>query len=271
MAVAPLSGDTTPAPLPTGPKVIPWIEVNSFDGAGIETCIEGLRLWKSVTDTVIVSTMPDHAVLFRRLKERVPDLHIIAGLKTYPLLNRFDSKEGWQAVARNVAAFLEATGESRILLENETALKVYTKGDEVLDLAGVRSGLALLPRDVRVIWYPAVHGQDERTQRRLEALCRVVAEQCDVQFVDLSLDGPRRLNDEWAPRARRTLKSLSRHSTIPILYCYGDDRWWRDEQIPQALRRIEDDAAILYPGAKRWLEAAHSLTGLLRREAPSAP
>jgi len=247
-------------------KLIPWVEVNTLDPVAIDRAVEGLLIWRQITDTAIVSTTPGRAELYRRLKQKVPDFQIVPGLKTHSVLDRFDSVEGWRTIAGDVSAFVEITGSWQVVLENETALKSYAHGNQEMSLEHLRDGLALLPKNVRVVWYPSIYGQDAKTQQRLEAVCRIVAQQCDVQFTDLSIDGPKRIGDRWQGMAREKLKPLSRHPTMPILYCYGDDRWWQDEQIPEAIRMAEGKTVILYPGSKRWPEAARSLSGLLQSQ-----
>ena len=125
--------------------VIPWVEVNTLNPTAIDRVVEGLLEWQAVTDTAIVSTMPGQESVFRTLRRRVPGMHIIPGIKTYPSLPRFDSVEGWRQIADHATAVLAAADTNELLLENETAIRQYRRGEEPVDLSRLRQGLETLP------------------------------------------------------------------------------------------------------------------------------
>ncbi|MBI4716477.1 MAG: hypothetical protein HY763_01615 [Planctomycetes bacterium] len=247
-------------------RIIPWVELNTLSPAAFTEVVDGLLAWRSITDRAIVSTVPGHAGIYAELRRRAPDIRIIPGLKTASLLATFDSVEGWERVALDVERIVAATEAEEVLLENETAIKAYQRGDAPIDVARLREGLGKLPREVRYIWYPGIVGHKEETQRRYELVCAAVAELRDVRFTDHRFAGRRAVEDQWMKSARQRLKPLSRRPTLPILYCYGDDRWWQDAELPRALALVEDPEVILYPGAKRWVEGARSVSRILSED-----
>ena len=249
-------------------QIIPWIEVNSPDPSGIDHAVEGLLVWKRVTDTAIVSTIPGLAGIYREFRRRVPQMRIIPGIKTNDALPQLDSVDGWRTVGQQIRAVCDASGQTIVVLENESASKRYVHGEYEIDLDRLRRGLQQLPDGVEIIWYPSVTGASVAQQQRGEDLCRVVADVLDVRFIDLSLNCPAAVRYKWSKLGRARLEKLARKPTIPMLYCYGPgSRWWMDEQIPDALTHVKGGWVILYPGGKRWPEAARSITRILAESA----
>lgn len=258
------------------PQIVPWVEsTQSRKSIKIDELVGGLRTWSKITDTAIVSTSPGGESLYAVLLERVAGITIIPGVKTKDLLPRFDSVEGWRAVARHVALVSKLAGDKRVALENETAFKPYINGEYEIDLGRFRRALGQLPADVEIIWYPSMVGGTTQTQRRAEVVCEVVADvlQERVTFTDLSINGPKAVQNGWAKKGRRTLDRIADKPLIPILYCYGPgSRWWMDEELPGALKHVQGGRVILYPGGKRWPQAARSITRLLSdSERPARP
>lgn len=245
------------------PLVIPWVELNTSNPSTVDTVVEGLLAWQKITDTAIVSTVPGKESLYRVLRRRVPEMRIIPGIKTTSLLSRFDSVRGWEKISRSVRDALKYASENEIVLENETAFLRVRRGEETVNLRRLRQGLKTLPAGIKVIWYPGIAGVNEAMLKRYEDVCKVVADVLDVRFVDFSFDGHKARANPWRKKAQELLNALSEHATIPILYCYGIDRWWRDEQLLDVLRSVTKDEVILYPGIKRWSQAARSISGHL--------
>lgn len=248
-----------------GPRIVPWVEVTKSTSA--RELLAGLRTWSKITDTAIVSISPGGESLYPALRKHVPGMTIIPGIKTNDLLPRFDSVEGWGAVAQLVKAVCASTGQRRVLLENESAISWYLRGHRELDHRQFREAVEQLPAGIEVIWYPGVVGETEETQQRASGICQNMADLCDVRFTELTIGDVALLKYGWNRRARYRMVSIAKKPTIPILYCYGpSSKWWKDEEIPEALTRAADDQdfVILYPGAKRWPEAARSITRVLR-------
>ena len=261
-------------PLPRSPpgvraRILPWIEVNDAREKSLENAVRGLKIWASVTDTAIVTTAPGHADLYRKLHERIPGLRIIPGLKTHTLLDRFDSIEGWAEVAREVTRICAASGEKELVLENETAIKSYRRGEYDIDPQRFRKAVEQIPSDIKLIWYPSIHGGKASVRQRFEVVCRIIADTHDVRFTDRSMHGPKAEKSESLKISQRSLEGISSKATIPILYSYGGDRWWRIDDIPRILRSLDAPDVIVYPGAKAWTTAARSITSELLKNKKS--
>jgi len=254
--------------------VIPWIEVNLGKREEIEKAVKGLRIWQKVTDTAIVSTTVGRSRIYTRLRERVPGMHIIPGIKTAGYCSPFDSVSGWRTIADEVSSMCRATGEQRIVLENETALcskrlagrNDYWSAKVKLDFDELRRGLRMLPEGVEIWWYPSfVTGKSQRALRHEQSakLCRLVEDVCDVRFIDYEVSKPPDRNVWWNDDLSRIRKQIAQRPSIPIIYLYGDDtRYWPDERILEALARVPGEDAILYPG-RRWVEAAERIATIL--------
>ncbi len=263
-------------------KIIPWVELNY--AIHDEYGIKGLLAWKGLTDTAIVSTRPGRAALYSKLRERVPGMRIIPGLKPngarVDLLPTFDSVAGWQKVAEEVAAMCETSGQRVVLLDNEVAIKRYRMGKQRIELDRLRAGLEYLPKDIVIIWYPSIHSHTTKVQKRYADVCRVVADVCDVRFTDRSTETPAALEDLWLQRARRTLEGMSSRPTLPMLYAYAEDSGiihWPDARIPDALEYVRKEwgdgaEVVIYPGVRRWVEAGDSIKKILQRpDSPTRP
>jgi len=246
-------------------RILPWVEVYVGSDEGVNIVITGLLEWRKITDTAIVSVDPGQTSFFSELKEPLPDMRIIPGVKTSPLFGRrqFDSVEKWGEMAEEVRAACEASGQQRFLFENESALFDYYHDEHELDLDSLRVGLNELPKDVQYLWYPSVAGGGE-TLERYARLCEVVEEVLDVRFIDhASLNAPQHVNQPGTLTAVARLESIAQNPTIPLIYCCGD-RWWPADRIPEALEfaRLKwGDAteAIVYPGQALWVQRAQEM------------
>lgn len=243
--------------------IVPWIEVNNSKQRTIDHAVEGLLIWQKITDTAIVSTVPGHEKIYREFKKHVPGMRIIPGMKTYTLLDQFDSIEGWREIARHVETALKESGEKEIVMENETAIRLYRRGESHIDLDRFRQGIELLPKNVSYIWYPSIQGHKEVVQKRYENVCKIVASILDVRFTNRSLYGPGAANERPLKKAQDRIRLISKRDSIPLIYCIAVHPWWTDQQIPHALSLVQGDWAILYPGTKRWVDAARSISALL--------
>ncbi len=262
---------------PTAPRLVPWVEANIADDAQIQYVADGLRVWRYVTDTAVVSTGPGKAELFSRLRAAVPGSRLIPGLKTSPRLVPLgaDSLLGWQLVALDIDELIAATGENHVLLENETAFEAYLVHGARLDLGRLREALAALPPNVDLYWYPGVSVQgDAQVRQRSRELTAVVAGAVRCRFVDLSYADPSWR--EWPPSilARQEIARLSNRVPVPLLYVgvIGDWQYWDEVDIRTALRDLRDyPAALVYPGLARWIESAEALKAVLADYDPNPP
>jgi len=253
------------------PKIVPWIEVNVVTTRAIDNAAAGLRRWKDVTDTAIVSTAPGGARIYPMLRDRVPSMRIIPGLKTNDLLKRFDSPVAWASVVRELRAIRAASGETTILLEHESAIRGYLDGAYEIDEGQLQESLRQVPKDWEIIWYPGLVGESDAAQDRAALLCRAAQAVLTVRFTDLSRSSPAAVGYRWSRMGKQRLARLAKEPTIPLLYFYGPgSKWWQDDQLREALALCSDGWVILYPGAKRWQRASQVLSKELLRSTPTA-
>ncbi len=258
------------------PKVLPWIEVNKPHRQRYMNALGGILRWGSVTDTVIVSTAPgvlEQLDMYDELRVDAPNMHVIPGVKTDPVLeNGFDDPVGWAAIGNEVADMIERTGCNRVLLENESASQAYIEGREGIEWHKLAHGLRLLPRECTILWYPSVGGENTTKQGRMAGLCDSVAVNCPkVVFVDLSRGSPTAVDHGWSKLARERLDEICANrdgaSVMPMQYFYpNNERSWAYDQIRDALVAADSRDVIIYPGEVAWEEAAEKITALLRPE-----
>ena len=257
----------------TSPRIVPWLEVNIADEAEIQNALAGLRVWRYVTDTACISTGIGRAALFTRLRAEMPDMKIIPGFKTSGRVYHpgLDSIAGWQLVASDIAELAAVAGTNQVLLENESAIDRYLKGQVAVNLDQLRAALQQLPPHIEIIWYPGVSTTlDPGIQQRSTDLCRVVAETINPRFVDLSYADPGW--PTWPPSwyARETLAAISPKPTFPIVYFGASDnwQWWYESQVRTVLQQLSGKPdTLFYPGRARWVQSAQLIVQELR-EAP---
>lgn len=257
------SADQLAEPKDLPNNIVPWIEVNNSKQRAIDHAVEGLLIWQKITDTAIVSTAPGHEKIYREFQVRVPGMRIIPGMKTHTLLDQFDSIEGWRNIAKHVETALLESGEKEIVMENETAIRLYRRGESQIDLKRFRQCIELLPKNISYIWYPGVQGHKENVQKRYEEVCKIVASILDVRFTNRSIYGPSAIDELPLKKAQERIRLLSKRESIPLIYCIAKHPWWTDQQVPHALSLVPGEWAILYPGTKRWVESARSISALL--------
>jgi hypothetical protein len=253
-------------------ELVPWLEVNTLEEDLLESAARSLRHWQRVTDTAIISTEVRKASVYYELGERVPGMIFIPGMKTSPVfgLHGFDDAALWAELATEVEAVCHATGQSRVVIENESALKAYYQGEEELDFDQVRQGLAQLPAGIQYLWYPSVAGSGEVLARYVQ-LCAVVDEVVNARFIDhASLNMPDAVGGPMTAEAVAELEAVVTRSTIPLIYC--TEGKWPFERIPEALGHVspkwgEDAWGIIYPGLGRW-ETAAEVIATVMSEAP---
>ncbi len=264
----PTTRGSQPASAPVKPPllVVPWIEVNPRDRESVRGALEGLELWSRGTDTAIASVAPviSDGAFFDVVKRRLPGLRIIPGIKTSGLLipKGLDSVAAWREIGVVARDFCERTGSQSYLLENESAVHAYYSGQYNMNWERFREGLRELPREYTVIWYPTVGGKDEALDRAVK-LCQAVQNECTVRFTDhASFFSPGVVGTPGTLNAVRPLEALAKSLPVPLIYCCGET-FWPYDRVPEALGMVRSDTAIIYPGAKRWVQAAREITPLL--------
>jgi hypothetical protein len=257
-------------------KIMPWVECNL--PKHLDNTIAGLRTWGTMFDTAIVSTTPGNAGLLERVKAAVPGVRIIPGMKTFTILEDFDSAEDWRQVRDEIVAAMNAVGEKAVIFENEWAIRgIWGDRDfepQDLDLEQLEAAMraADFPPGVTYYWYPSVPSRDKRIQDLAESIVSVAQKVLgNVVLVDnASVNGPGAERSGSNIRAGEAIASLADGKIAAILYCYGPgSSWWQDEQLPDAIKLAHEthrlNTLILYPGQDRWAEAALTITGILER------
>ena len=237
----------------------------------VEKLIAGIKAWRPLADTVCVATGPGQAEMFAELRRRVPEMQLIPGLVTSSWIARarFDSPVPWERLAREIALVARVCGQKRVLLDNETALAPFLKGNAELDERRLRTALSLLPKDIQIIWYPAMYWVVPQQRQKSEWLCRIVAEELDCRLVDASF-GDRTWSAAGPTETRQKLEAFSRNPTLPIVW-FG--RWpgsncpyWEYDQVGEVLDLLAGrDECLVYPGMARFQEAAERLGPLVRQ------
>ncbi len=254
-------------------KVIPWLEVNNCKPEEVDIAVTGLQIWQSITDEAIVSTIPGKSWLYRELKRRVPGMRIIPGMKTNTRLGErgFDSLAGWKLLAEDIAEVCRTSGEKRVVLENESALKYYWKGEFVIDTDRLGECLRQLPPEIQVYWYPVVIGKSAASKERGWGLIRTVEQACDVRFIDFRICSPA---DARLQRRQSDVKELTRIAANPpisMVYFGFKNRYWLTSQAKEVMDLVIGDDVIFYPGASSWIEVAREVSTVLRPPVKVAP
>jgi hypothetical protein len=259
-------------------KIIPWIEVNLRDRKYFELAVAGLEVWRSVTDTAVVSTVPGMSDLYPRLGRRVPSMRILPGMKTHPRLGfgGFDSPEGWRLLAHDIVDVCATSGEKRVVLENESALRGYDDGTYTLNLERLRVCLEQLPQDIDLWWYPGFTAESTESLQRQRAMLGVIEAACHPRFVTFHLQSPAALDYHWSHVTQREFKALVSRPAIPIVYLGTFEaiptvRYWPYERTPEVLERVKTDCVLFYPDAVNWVEAARQVSAVLRKPVGEAP
>ena len=258
--------------LPKQPVIIPWIEVNQPYGdparneAQIVNCVAGVEYWRQVTDVVLVSTNTGHEELYTELRQRMPRVRIIPGLKTNDTLGggNFDSPECWQELALSIASVMESSGQTVVALEHESALGGYWRGEYDIDFDQLRKGLSCLPKDVQILWYPTLLANDAQ-RRRCIPLMKTVQAVLNCRLIDLTVCDPWRNNT----KAKQALAALAAHDPLPIMYVgrMGQYSYWPYTRIDDMLKLTKVRPEVLiYPGATNWELAAQEISAQLLQE-----
>jgi hypothetical protein len=192
--------------------LIPWIEINSPVSPILKSvpeavgaipgqsqrdfCLQGLKDWAKVTDTVIVTTQADNAqYLYPYLMERKPaNLRIIGGLKPgsklrgttrrstdpydFTYLGSVEEKKGWAYLVDRAEYITTVTQNNIVMLDNEGALWRFNVMEEKCDIDPdeLANRLALFnDRGIQVwSWLPSILGTVD-TERRAQTMALVVA------------------------------------------------------------------------------------------------
>jgi hypothetical protein len=247
----------------TVPLIMPWLEVNSaypgwLNPNTVDEAVRSLWIWRRVADTAIVSTTAGHAYLYTDLRQRLPGMTIIPGLKTSVRLTdvgaHFDYPDGWRLIGADIAEVVATSGQSRVVLENEVAVYPYLRGEYEIDLDRMRQCLSYLPKDVEIIWHPGVIGvnEDPESVERSVRLCKLVNQVLVCRFTSCCLASPGSAT-YWAEiQNLQIVLSFATHPILPIAYfgCFPDNCYWNCDQVGQLMQLAADaeyEDLIFYP------------------------
>lgn len=248
----------------TRPLIIPWMEVN-YPPFLLEATVVGLRLYRRVTDTAIVSTTPGNASLYTELRQELPDMRVIPGIKTCVRLdpNAFDSLVGWNLIAKDVREVVQTSGVRTVILENEDAIKSYVAGTYEIDFQRFRRCLEFLPTDVEYIWYP-VNLYNEYVRGRTIPVVNAVQDVLNVRLVDHSYGHP-----DWHNELHRgTLKAIAEKPPILLMWwgCFESVNtcYWDYGRVSEVMGLFENrPELVFYPGYANWMMLAQAVVTAL--------
>jgi len=237
-------------------RVTPCIECNW--SSQLNSTIEGLLSWQYKVKEAIVITMPGKSDIFIDIRNQVPHIKIIPGLKTMTLLDRFDSIEGWGKIAQEVQGDV-------FYLDNEVALRKVVMGEETINPDTLRIALAQLPV-ATYLWHPSSYWfiNGAAGVQNLMEVCAIAEEVLSVKFIDQEFCG----RDILKRNIQASLEVIADQPTITKMYFYNRRAWWLYDEFDLALSRVKNyrgctTEVIIYPGAADWIEASKVLSNKL--------
>lgn len=224
-------------------------------------------------ETFVVYSRPGQHNTIARLGAEVPGATIIPGIKTHHVLTPFDSLAGWLELGQAVGAMMEASGQRRIHLDHESALRQYVLEEVDIELLLVGEGVRALPDEAEVVWRPVLwfRGPPGGAPGFEKLLVLAQLAQASfpgkMRFEDLRYCAKLTVNLPNRIEAQARLEAAARLPTQPKGYFYGPDSarvWWRDEELAEFLAIVRehwrpDHDVLLYSGIARAVEAAEVL------------
>ncbi len=250
--------------LPPGPKLLPWLELNSrslivedvwgsVEGSeGRATygqyCIRGLEYWSQVTDVAMITTSPGglSGTYEYLMANRPAGMRIIGGIKTYSLPGctasdprpwNFADAEGWKVIAGQCQHIANTTGTNIVVLENETALTPFHSEGRRIDFQELESSLAVLhATGIEYWWYlpaisestPKIPDLQEQSITFIETILRAVP---NSRFVVAYIGWSGWQNNRRTEAIRRQMmiQTVGQSRIVDFLYVTPDGYWrWDD-------------------------------------------
>lgn len=274
-----------------GKQLIPWLELNitwkeipGYPGlTGMEHCLLGLKEWARTTDTVIItSNRPQFRHAYPELEAGKPKgMHIIGGLKTMQYLprDRFDDIEGWRLLTEDCVKISRMTRTNVIVLENETALEEFYRGNAAIDEAKLKEALKPLAASGLETWWnrPYAMAADpkdpDRPKRFVFLMSALAAALPNAKLMSVfktheGISQAGRL--DMIARERQMSDLLSPNQIIQRIHVrktgfVGRTRAFTPEEALVAISKWPDKAVILYPGASEWVEVGRMLAESAQR------
>jgi hypothetical protein len=283
--------------------VIPWMEVNypTSDAArlfgpesgaqpgmsSLDYCLAGLESWASVTDTVIITTAPNaiDALYPPLMARKPPHLNIIGGIKTYTLPGAwledtrpydFADAEEWRRITERLERISEWTGNNIVVLENETTLQPFNRGEKSIDIARLYHALKPLNDSGLVTWSwvpwilldnPAFPSREMETTRLVATMAGALPRNKFMVDFDSWYE-----SQDWDRVGREKMNRLVRPERVQDGFFVTPSGWMAPSGIPkrcfnpaEAIARIETvrkDLIRVYPGGVYWLSVAREFARL---------
>lgn len=266
-------------------EIIPWVEFNypsdpaDPDAEDLIEIVDGLEIWATMTDKVMVTTRAGCAVLYQTLNtvlaDRGVNIMVIPGIKTSSIYSdgcHFDELSFWESVADEVLDICTYAESDVCVLENEHASCCYYRDgncgpegwcncDYGVDLEQLESSLCELPANIQYWWWPSVPGFNPEIQDRAADLCQAAVNVLGdrVHFFAHLLCAPHLLNDQLLLDAHEKLMDITGNQpTLPIMWFYNVGDYWHDNQINGALCHAitchEFEQVCIYPGYYNWYD-----------------
>jgi len=294
-------------------RIIPWVEINAPTGLADEYhpgargsepdqtlrefCVEGLRHWAKVTDTVIVTTQAYNVQhLYPYLKDNAPEnLRIIGGFKPggllpgctktgtepydYTYLGSIEEGMGWAYLVDRAGYVASSTGNDIVMLENEGALWRYhfsERGVDI-DLEQLSARLGLFDQaNIRVWTYlPTIldePGSELRAKTTtlvstwVDSLHEPIVVGYDRGWIDWR-ESPRKLANRNAMIALVGAESLYDDLLVTsdgyVHYPDYQKRCYTPEEAIEEITTLPGVNFIVYPGGNNWISVAEEFEGLL--------
>lgn len=164
----------------TPSRVVPWLEVNAptsrvdrwfpeakrsrADLMMRDFAVEGLAIWGVIADTAIVTSRPEqvHSLYPHLMRHKPPHMRIVGGIKTFHLPGGmpsdkrtydFADRAGWRKIAQQSQEIVRITGTNIVVLDNETTLGPFTRGQVTIDFDRLEASLAALRDSGIVYWW----------------------------------------------------------------------------------------------------------------------
>ncbi len=289
-------------------RMIPWIEINApmdpalgvvsaADGATLgmsylDYCLLGLEQWANVSDTVIISTVPGNSrlVFTEVMARKAAHVKIIGGIKTFTLPGArpgdtrpydFTNVEGWQRLAGEAVGIAAITGNTTVLLENETALEPYHLHQEPIDYRKLPAALAPLQGyGLDYWWYfptiltntPAFVDREAHTTVFVSVVQSLLPRSVFVAGSTSWYDWKDNNRGERDRRDAMNLRMRREFTRDPLLvtidgYMLAEGvarkRCYTPAEALDEIDYLGFPEAILYPGASNWLRVGRELSRIM--------
>jgi len=267
----------------TPKRLIPIVEVNSPDKqfadgmTQMETCLDGLRHWGELCDTAIVTTTWNYAgslygeisTAQKKVGGPASWVNIIGGFKLGDRI-RFDDPAMWSQVAMVAKAIAVDTAQNIVVLDNETALEAFNKGEQVLDYRAMRKALDMLTREI-AFWMAGPNvlignaAFPERFEETSDLVLNVGLSKPGTTFLGSYGGYPKDVDTDRRARERDMMDRITDGATIDKMYARptAEDRgWYVPSQVAEYAAKLPSDTIIIDSGLANWIKVGEMMAEL---------